>query len=153
MKNILKLSAVVAVSLISAQSMAVDGTGTANFTLVTPITVTEATQMEFGDINLADGTCTLDYADAVSGANCAGTGAAPTSGSFNITAADGTVNLAVSGADTTIPGVTFTPTLAATSGTVAGGSLNVKVGGSVAVVAASATAGAKSLNYTLSVTY
>ncbi|WP_282166594.1 hypothetical protein [Shewanella japonica] len=149
------LSPVIASTLfLSTQVGAADETGTANFNLIYPITVSETTQMEFGDVSIAaDGQCALDYSDTTSGAACVAGGNAARTGVFNVAAADGTVNLSVSGPDTSVSGVTFTPTLASATGTVSGNTLDVDVAGTLDIVAASATEGTHALSYTLSVVY
>ncbi|MBE7216151.1 hypothetical protein MK852_13340 [Shewanella benthica] len=155
MKNKLLLSTLITSTLLlSSQAGATQTTGTANFNLVYPITVTEATAMEFGDIDVSiDGTCALDYANATTGASCIAGGATAASGDFTITAANGIVNITLSGADTSVAGVTFTPTIASSTVTVAANTASLKVGGTVAVVAASASAGAHALSYTVDVIY
>ncbi len=155
MTHKLLLSTLIASTLLlSTQAGAEDATGTANFQLVYPITVAETEEMEFGDVSIAaDGQCALDYSDAVTGAACVAGGATANTGLFTVTAADGTVNLSLSAADTSVPGVTFTPTLASATGTVASNTLAVDVGGTLDIVAATATPGTHGLSYTLSVTY
>ncbi|ABE56149.1 hypothetical protein Sden_2870 [Shewanella denitrificans OS217] len=155
MTNKLLLSTLIASSLlIASQANAADGTGTANFNLVAPITVTEATQMQLGDISiLADGSCAIDTSGTLTGSNCVAGGAAEAAGSFTIAAANGTVNLSVSGADTSVSGVTFTPSLDSATTTVVANAATVNVAGSVAIVSASAATGAQALSYTLSVVY
>ncbi|MBB1268694.1 hypothetical protein [Shewanella sp. SR44-3] len=155
MTNKLLLSTLIASSfLMVSQANAADGTGTAKFNLVAPITVTSIADMELGDVSiLADGICSVDTAGATTGANCVAGGTTPAAGSFTIAAANGTVNLSVSAPDTSVTGVTFTPKLDAATTTVALNTANVKVAGDVAVVAATAATGAQTLNYTLSVVY
>lgn len=155
MKHKLLLSTLIASTLLlSSQADATQTTGTANFNLVYPITVTEATAMEFGDIDISvDGTCALDYANTTTGASCIAGGATAASGDFIITAANGIVNITLSGPDTSVAGVTFTPTVASPTVTVAANTASLKVGGTLAVVAASASAGAHALSYTVDVIY
>ncbi|ACA86846.1 hypothetical protein [Shewanella woodyi] len=156
MKNNILLSTLIASTFfISAQADAAQATGTANFNLVYPISVTETAVMEFGDVSiLADGNCTLGYADNTSGTACVAGGNAALSGEFTIAADNTTVNIALSAADSaSVPGVTFTPSVSSNTLTVTGNSAVLKVGGSLDIVAASATAGAKNLTYTVDVTY
>ncbi|GGI84785.1 hypothetical protein GCM10007978_23140 [Shewanella hanedai] len=156
MKNNILLSTLVASTfLIASQADAAQATGTANFKLVYPIAITETAIMEFGDVSIiADGNCTLGYADDVSGTACVAGGSAALSGEFTITADNTNVNIALSAADSSsVPGVTFTPSVANTSLTVTGNSAVIKVGASLDIVAASAVAGAKNLTYTVDVTY
>ncbi|GIU47739.1 DUF4402 domain-containing protein [Shewanella sp. KT0246] len=153
-KKILLSTVIASTLLLSTQAGAEDATGTANFNLVYPITVAETEQMEFGDVSIAaDGQCALDYSDTTSGAACVAGGNTANTGLFTVTAADGTVNLSLSAADTSVSGVTFTPTLASATGTVASNTLAVDVGGTLDIVAASAAPGTHALTYTLSVTY
>jgi hypothetical protein len=148
MTNKLLLSTLIASSLfITSQANATDATGTANFTLVTPITVTPNVAMEFGNIDsVNDGTCEVNTSDALTGSSCLLSGNSPK-------ANDGLINLAVVASGTPVPGVTLLPKLDAPTQTVSSGSAVVKVGGLLTIVGADATDGAKSLEYTLSVTY
>jgi hypothetical protein len=158
MTNKLLLSTLIASSFfIAAQANAVDGTGTANFNLVAPITVSEKVQMELGDITiLEDGFCTIDTAGTLTGGNCVLGGNAPFAGKFEVEAANSDVTLTLSDpiVDT---GFTFTPLLQngtkTDTVTVTGNLATVFVGGRVDVTKATATAAAKSLSYTLSVVY
>lgn len=153
-KKLLLSTLLTSTFLLSSQAGATQQTGTANFNLVYPITVTQNTPMEFGDIDVSvDGTCSLDYADTTAGPSCIAGGATAASGDFTISAADGSVTIGLSAPDTTVPGVTFTPTVASSTVTVTSNTANLKIGGSVTVAAATATAGAHSLTYTVDVTY
>ncbi|WP_394201843.1 hypothetical protein [Shewanella waksmanii] len=148
------LTTAASVLFFAGQSAAEQATGTAQFKLVQPITVTETTVMEFGNIDIsADGNCTLDYANAVTGAACLAGGNAAASGVFAITANDGNVNVTLSGADTSVAGVTFTPSIASSTVTVSSNTATVVVGGSIDVVAASATSGDQTISYTVDVVY
>jgi hypothetical protein len=155
MTNKLLLSTLIASSFfIAAQANATDATGTANFNLVTPITVTPNVAMEFGNIDsVNDGTCEVNTSDVLTGTSCLLSGNSPKAGTFDISASDGNINLAVVASGTPVPGVTLLPKLDALTQTVSSGSAVVKVGGLLTVVGADATDGAKSLEYTLSVTY
>ena len=140
--------------LLSAGVSATDQTGTANFNLIVPIVVTEATAMDFGDIAIADGQCVLTESNSVSGSSCVPGGNAAQSGVFNITGADATVNVALSAADSSsVPGVTFTPQITANTVDITSGTASINVGGTIDVVAANTTAGVKAISYTVSVTY
>lgn len=155
MTNKLLLSTLIASSLLlSSQANAVDGLGTAKIKLVTPISVSESIQMEFGNIDsVNDDFCNIDTAGALTGGSCIPGGAAAAAGEFNIAATDGTVNLAVAASGAPVPGVTFEPKLDTPTQIVSGNAAVVKVGGKVTIVGADATDGAKNLGYTLSVTY
>ncbi|WOT06665.1 hypothetical protein [Shewanella youngdeokensis] len=157
MKNKILVSSLLASSLLlTAQAHAVDATGTAYFNLVAPITVAKNADLNLGDIDIAtDGNCQIDAAGNETGTNCLATGTTRAVGTFDITGLDaGAPTISVSGADTSVAGVTFTPLLPATALTIDGsGNATVSIGGNVAVVAASTVAGAKQIDYTVSVTY
>jgi transketolase C-terminal domain/subunit len=156
MKNKILLSTLIASTfLISSQADAAQSTGTANFNLVYPISVTETAIMEFGDVSiLADGTCTLGYADDATGAACVAGGNAALSGEFTIAADNTNVNITLSAADSaSVTGVTFTPTITAGTLAVTGNSAVIKVGGTLDIVAANAVSGAQNITYTIDVTY
>ncbi|BAJ02319.1 VCBS domain-containing protein [Shewanella violacea] len=153
-KKILLSTLIASTFLLSSQANAEQATGVANFNLVYPITVSETTPMQFGDVSISqDGTCDLDYANTTTGTNCVAGGAAAASGTFTIQATDGLVNISLSGADTTIPGVTFTPTIASPTVSVAANTATLTVGGTLAILSASATAASHNLNYTVDVIY
>ncbi|MDR8524019.1 hypothetical protein [Shewanella fidelis] len=155
MTNKILLSTLVASSLLlSTGAIAADATGTANFNLVYPLTVTETTAMEFGDVSIAaNASCAVDFAGATTGSACVAGGATSAAGAFTVSGANGLVNVSVSGADTSIPGVEFTPSVANASETIAGNTASINVAGNLAITAANATAGTHALSYTLSVTY
>ncbi|MCK8047123.1 hypothetical protein MSG37_19735 [Shewanella sp. 1CM18E] len=155
MTNKILLSTLVASSLLlSASVTAEDATGTANFNLVYPLTVTEAAVMEFGDVSIAaDGSCAVDYLGSATGSACVSGGATSAAGSFTVGGANGVVNVSVSGADSSVNGVVFTPTVANASETIAGNSATINVAGNLDITAATAAAGTHALSYTLSVTY
>jgi hypothetical protein len=157
MTNKLLLSTLIASSFfIASQANAVDQSGTAKFELVAPIDILEDVQMEFGNVSTlkANDTCTVAFDDTVSGAACVVGGAAAATGSFTVTA-KGDINLSVSTADTSIPGVSFTPNVEfATLNTGVTNTATVKVGGEVEITdIATAPTGAQTLSYTLSVVY
>ncbi|WP_037470759.1 DUF4402 domain-containing protein [Shewanella waksmanii] len=154
MKKRLLATAAASMMFFAGQSAAEQATGTAQFKLVQPITVTETTVMEFGNIDIsADGNCTLDYANTVTGAACLAGGNTSESGVFTITANDGDVNVTLSGADTSVAGVTFTPSIASSTVTVASNTATLVVGGSIDIVAASASSGDQTISYTVDVIY
>ncbi|MCL1137468.1 hypothetical protein [Shewanella pneumatophori] len=155
MTNKILLSTLVASSLLlSASATAEDATGTANFNLVYPLTVTEATALEFGDVSIvADGNCGVDFAGGTTGTICVSGGATQAAGVFTVTGANGSVNVSVSGANSSVDGVVFTPSVANASETISGNTASINVAGNLAITAADATAGTHALSYTLSVTY
>jgi hypothetical protein len=155
MTNKLLLSTLIASSFfIAAQANAVDGTGTAKITLVTPLTVAEKDQMEFGNIDSTkDDTCSIDTAGALTGNSCIAGGNAPVAGSFDITGENRNISLSAAASGPAVAGVVFAPALDSASATITGNALNVKVGGTMTITAASAVDGAYNLGYTLTVTY
>ena len=151
-KKILLSSLIASSLLLSTQASAADTTGTANFNLVYPITVSETNPLELGDIDISsDGSCEFTFNATPSGSNCLATGATQAAGSFAITGKDGGVTVTLSGADTSVAGVTFTPT--ASTVTITSNSAIMKVGGKVDVVASAASEGAHALSYTVNVVY
>lgn len=155
MTNKILLSTLVASSLLlSTSAVAADATGTANFNLVYPLTVTETTAMEFGDVSIAaDANCAVDFAGATTGSACVAGGATSAAGAFTVSGANGPINVSVSGTDNSVGGVAFTPSVANASETIAGNTVSINVAGNLAITAANATAGTHALSYTLSVTY
>lgn len=151
-KKILLSSLIASSLLLSTQASAADTTGTANFNLVYPITVSESVSLELGDIDISsDGSCEFTFDATQSGSNCLATGATQAAGSFDITGKDGGVTVTLSGADTSVAGVTFTPT--ASTVNISGNVATMTVGGKVDVVASSASEGAHALSYTVNVVY
>lgn len=155
MTNKLLLSTLIASSFfIASQANATDVTGHAKFTFITPISITEDVQMEFGNIDsVANDFCEINTSGVLNGASCIPGGASPLAGSFTVTGTDSTVNLAVVASGATVPGVVFAPALDAATQIISAGSATVKVGGRLTVTGAAATDGLKNLEYTLSVTY
>lgn len=152
-KKILLSSLIASTLLLSSQVNAEDATGTANFNLIYPITVTKTTDLELGDIDItADGTCSFSAAGVAGGDICVAGGDTQAVGSFAITGADGDVNVTIA-ATNDVPGVTLTPELSSNTVTLSGNAGTVEIGGSLAIVAANATAGSKQISYTVSVNY
>ncbi|MCL1144648.1 hypothetical protein AB4298_17010 [Shewanella sp. 10N.261.52.F9] len=153
-KKILLSTLVASSLLLSASATAEDATGTANFNLVYPLTVTEATAMEFGDVSIVtDGSCGVDFSGGTTGTLCVAGGATQAAGAFTVTGANGAINVSVSGVDNTVAGVAFTPSVANASETISGNTASINVAGNLDITAATALAGTHALTYTLSVTY
>ncbi len=151
-KKILLSSLIASTLLLSSHANAADTTGTANFNLVHPITVSETTPLELGDIDISStGSCEFTSAGVQQGSNCLATGATQVVGSFAITGKDGGVTVTLSGADVSVAGVTFTPT--ASTVDIAGNVATMTVGGKVDVVAGTAEEASHALSYTVNVVY
>ena len=154
----------VGLSVMSGSAMASSVSATANATIIAPISVSETTQMSFGDISPdVDNATTvqLDTADGVSspdGAGIAGgtvaSGAFSVSGfgtlGFNITLpGNGVVTL--TGPGTAMSVDNFADSLTG-SGSLSGGSATFTVGADL-TVGANQTAGSYSGSYTVTVNY
>ena len=153
MKNVTQktalTSAVLAIALSSSAVHAASETGTARVFIQETIVISETTQVDFGGIPNADGTCSMSNAGVLSG-TCSGTG---TTGSFGVT---GSANQAVTvsaTAGSAVDGVTFTPSLITPASTTLDGAGQATVDVTGALTLSGATAGQKTLNYTLTVNY
>ena len=130
-------------------------TGTAQVTVLETITFTEVQPVDFGTIPGTDGTCSMAASGVLSG-QCAGQPNG-TPGEFTVNGSAGqAVSIAVS-AGTTVDGVTYSPLLASNGTTSDTGALDGTGAATVNVIGdlilASATSGAKTMNYTLTVNY
>ncbi len=158
MKNSTIVSAfVVSAILLPYKTIAESGVGSAAFELVEPLTINEVKGLELGDIDIStSGFCEINPDDSVvSGSNCLPGGAVNSIANFEIIGRPGSVNIEVSGADTSIPGVTFTPIINTASIEILGG-VNfgvARVGGKVEVVEGVPEMGEHTLTYTLNATY
>jgi len=143
--------ALVSLTALSGASIAADLTGTAKVNLLTPLALTETTQIDFGTMTSENGTCTMASGGALTasaGQSCTGT-AIP--GVFKIDGSDVTVDISVT-AGAAVDGVTFNPSIdGASSVTLSGGTANVSVIGGLDLLAA--TAGSKSISYTFTANY
>lgn len=142
-------SVVLAVALASSAVYAASETGTAKVFIQETIVISETTQVDFGGIPNADGTCTMSNTGVLSG-TCSGTG---TTGSFGVT---GSANQSVTVSTTAgsaVDGVTFAPVLITPASTTLDGSGQATVDVTGALTLLSATTGQKTLNYTLTVNY
>ena len=143
--------ALVSLTALSGAALAADITGTAKVNLLTPLALSETTQIDFGTMTSENGTCTMASGGAIAGTlgqTCTGT-AIP--GVFKVDGSDVTVDFSVT-AGAAVDGVTFTPSIdGASSVTLSGGTANVSVIGGLAL--SSATAGSKSISYTFTANY
>ena len=145
-KLLLPAVAVLALSL-SGSVLAADAAGTANVTILAAVSVSETTAVNFGSLDIADGTCQMASNGTFSG-SCSGTG---TPGVMTISGTgSAAVNISVT-AGAAVDGVSFAPTVASATGNLSSGSLAVTVYGDM--TKASATAGSKALSYTFTTSY
>ncbi|WP_163931120.1 DUF4402 domain-containing protein [Paraferrimonas sp. SM1919] len=143
--------------LVSGAATAADFVGNVSFTLLTPITATEDNALSLGNIIAKSGdSCTVaPGSSTATGAACSA-GGTVSSASFTVSGETGTsVNVAISGEDTSITDVTFTPDIGGVNSLSLGGtgSATLEVGGTVNITGASAPNGTQSLTYTLTLTY
>lgn len=147
-KTITRIAAASALGLIISASASAD-TFQAQVTILQSLAIAETTAVNFGNISNTDGICTMASGGGLSGTNgCTGTA---TPGVFNVTGSDVTIDLAVS-PGAAVDGVTYTPAIDGSSTpTLSGGSTTVTVVGELSL--ASATAGAKAINFELTANY
>jgi len=147
------LSTAIAAFSFSSVTLAANITGTANVNIIPALSITETTEIDFGNIAAVDGICTMDEAGTLSSLstelNCSGT---QTPATFTITGeASEVVDVSVA-AGAAVDGVTFTPVIdGATSRTLAAGTAAVTVHGNISLVGA--TVGAKEIPYTFTANY
>jgi len=141
----------VSLTALSGAALAADLTGTAKVNLLTPLALSETTQIDFGTMTSEDGTCTMASGGALAGTSGQSCTGSATPGVFKIDGSDVTVDISVT-AGAAVDGVTFTPSIdGASSVTLSGGTANVDVIGGLALV--SATSGSKSISYTFTANY
>ncbi|WP_145999246.1 hypothetical protein [Oceanicoccus sp. KOV_DT_Chl] len=150
-KIILPIAAASLISL-STVATAADFSANANVEIVTAVSISEDTQIDFGILTNEDGTCTMASGGALTGSNgqsCTGT---ETPAAFTVDGTDGkVVDLSVT-AGSAVDGVTYTPVIdGASTATLTGGSATVAVIGNL--VLASATDGDKDIAYTFTANY
>ena len=166
-KNLLSSAAAMALlaGIISQSALAATDTGTANARIVTPITVTEATQMNFGDIQPEAGatTVTLSTAGVATPSGATVVTGSPSQGVFTVTGteaatysitlpADGIVQLTGPGPAMDVDGFNHdaggTPTIGV------GGTSTLNIGAVLSVAgSATQTAGDYSGTYDVTVDY
>ena len=152
-------------SVISQNALAATDTGTANARIVTPITVTEATQMNFGDIQPEAGatTVTLSTAGVATPSGATVVTGSPSQGVFTVTgteAATYSITLPLDGVvQLTGPGPamdvdSFSHDAGATPTIGVGGSSTLNIGAILSVAgSATQTAGDYSGTYDVTVDY
>ncbi len=138
--------------LAASVTQAADQTGNANVEIVSAITITEDTQIDFGQIINLDGTCTMSSGGSLSGTAGMGCTGTETPATFTITGTSGAVvNLAVANG-ATVDGVSYFPVIdGPTSRTLSGGSVSVDVVGNISLSGASD--GVKDIAYTFTANY
>lgn len=151
MKKILLVASMTALTLSSA-AFAANQAGTSNVEIVSAILITEATQIDFGQIINLDGTCTMSAGGALSGTAGMGCTGTETAGNFSIAGTSGAVvDISVT-AGAAVGGVTYSPVIdGAPSRTLTGGVASVDVIGNI--VLATATDGIKNIAYTFTANY
>lgn len=158
MNNKIMLSTIIASSfLLSSQVMAISFTTTGVFNKVAPISITEITSLEFGDIDLStEGRCLVSPDGEKSGSNCLPGGNPPSVGVFQILGdTDAEVTMIYPDTITSTPGIELDIIDGAgTTLNIVDGVLEVRLGGRLNVVDASiAESGAQQISYTVGVVY
>lgn len=154
--NKIILTAAVAAFSFSGAALAATVTGNANVNIIPALSITETTEIDFGNIAAVDGTCTMDATGVLTGSgpnaadlNCTGS---QTPATFTISGEDGEVVDVSVTAGAAVGGVTFNPVIdGSTSPTLALGVAAVTVRGSIDL--ASATVGDKNIAYTFTANY
>lgn len=138
--------------LLSPLMFAADQTGNANVEIVSAITVSEDTQIDFGQIINQDGTCNMSTGGSLSGTVGMGCTGTETPATFTINGTTGSViDISVS-TGASVDGVTYSPVIdGILTRTLVGGSATVDVIGSI--VLSGATDGIKDIAYTFTANY
>ena len=138
--------------LAASSVQAADQTGNANVEIVSAITITEDTQIDFGQIINLDGTCVMSSGGTLSGPAGMGCTGTETPATFTITGTSGAViDLSVANG-ATVDGVSYFPVIdGSTSRTLSGGSVSVDVIGNISL--SGATDGVKDIAYTFTANY
>lgn len=132
--------------------LAADQSGNANIEIVTAITITEDTQIDFGQIINADGTCTMSSGGSLSGTLGMGCTGVETPATFTVLGTSGAVVIINVAGGSTLDGVTYNPVIDGSSArTLSGGSASVDVIGNV--VLSGASDGVKDIPYTFTANY
>ncbi len=152
MNKVTKIAAASALGLIVSTGALAD-TFQARVTVVDALSITEDTQINFGNVTPEASTCAMASGGAVSGTNSICTlGDTETPGSFTITGTDATIVLSTT-ASTSTNGIVYTPTVDGSSTpAISGGSVTVTLIGSLALDGTS-TAGVTDIDYDLSANY
>ena len=137
---------------LSPLTFAADQTGNANVEIVSAITVSEDTQIDFGQIINLDGTCTMSPGGALNGTSGMGCTGTETPATFTISGTSAAVvDISVT-AGAAVDGVTYVPAVdGLVSRTLTGGTVSVDVIGAVTLLGA--TDGIKDIAYTFTANY
>ena len=155
--KLLIAGAAIASISISTLAIAASDTGNATANIVAPITITNTSDLQFGDIVAAAGTVTI-AADGTPGGTLSSTGT-QSAGTFDITGegtktfsiAIATVSNLTDGTDT-IPLSAYTNTEGGATGTLVGGALTLGVGATITLTGTEG-AGAYTGSYSVTVDY
>ena len=152
--NKIVLSAAVAAFSFSGVALAASVTGNANVNIIPALSITESTEIDFGNIAAVDGTCTMDAAGSLSGSNpdlnCTGT-ATPATFDLSGEAAEA-VDMSVT-AGPAVDGVSFNPVIEGATTVLLNGSGAAAVTVRGNIVLSSATVGDKDIAYTFTANY
>ena len=152
MKKIILPLASISVFAMSSAVFAADEASNANVNIVTAISISEDTEIDFGTLTNEDGTCTMASGGALTGSagqTCTGT---ETPAAFTVNGTDGAVVDVSVTAGAAVDGVTYNPVIdGASTATLTGGNATVAVIGNL--VLSSATDGDKNIAYTFTANY
>lgn len=149
-----RLIAFASVSALAASSlvMAADQAGNANVEIVSAITISEDTQIDFGQVINTDGTCNMASGGSLSGTAGMGCTGTETPAAFTINGTTGSVVDINVTAGAAVDGVTYNPVVdGILTRTLTGGTVSVNVIGNI--VLSSASDGVKDIAYTFTANY
>lgn len=149
-----RLIAFAGVSALAASSlvMAADQAGNANVEIVSAITISEDTQIDFGQVINTDGTCNMASGGSLSGTAGMGCTGTETPAAFTINGTTGSVVDINVTAGAAVDGVTYNPVVdGILTRTLTGGTVSVNVIGNI--VLSSASDGVKDIAYTFTANY
>lgn len=150
-KLILSIASVSALAA-SSIAFAADQAGNANVEIVSATTISEDTQVDFGQIINANGTCSMASGGGLSGTTGMGCTGTETPGLFTINGTSGAVVDINVSAGATVDGVTYNPVVdGILTRTLSGGSTSVSVIGNI--ILSNATDGVKDIAYTFTANY
>lgn len=149
-----RIIALAGVSALAASSliMAADQAGNANVEIVSAITISEDTQIDFGQVINTDGTCNMASGGSLSGTAGMGCTGVETPAAFTINGTTGAVvDISVT-AGAAVDGVTYNPVVdGILTRTLSGGTTSVNVIGNI--VLSGASDGVKDIAYTFTANY
>lgn len=150
-KLILSIAGVSALAA-SSIAFAADQAGNANVEIVSAITISEDTQIDFGQVINTNGTCSMASGGSLSGTSGMGCTGTETPATFTINGtSSAVVDINVS-AGATVDGVTYNPVVDGISTrTLIGGSTSIDVIGNI--ILSNATDGVKDIAYTFTANY